>query len=159
MSAKATFSDQFAQRAWRRLFWATNFRARVERVAPLADIDASWKSYIDANADWNANIMNAIVGLSRHYGKARSEHLEGSIQELFSKLDAKLADLRYSKLVAALREGRTPSEQEKADVKRLADEVRAAWEAVNVELYVLVRCIVPPGKTSPETNPCFEPGK
>jgi hypothetical protein len=53
-SAKSRFSDELAQRAWRRFFWANIFRGRVEKVAPLADIDASWKSYIDADADWNA---------------------------------------------------------------------------------------------------------
>jgi hypothetical protein len=34
-SAKAIFSDQLAQRAWRRLFWASNFRSRVEMLRPL----------------------------------------------------------------------------------------------------------------------------
>src|SRR5258708_34060502 len=41
VSAKSAFSDQLAQRAWRRLFWASNFRASVVNEAPLADIDAS----------------------------------------------------------------------------------------------------------------------
>jgi hypothetical protein len=50
-TAKSGFSDQLAQRAWRRLFWADNFRARVINAAPIIDIDASWKAYIDADAD------------------------------------------------------------------------------------------------------------
>ncbi len=50
-SAESAFSDQLAQRAWRRLFWADNFRARAAGSAPLADIDKSWDSYIQADAD------------------------------------------------------------------------------------------------------------
>jgi hypothetical protein len=89
-TAKSTFSDQLAQRAWRRLFWADNFRVRVVNRAPISDIDASWKAYIDTDADWNANIMISIVGLERYYGANRSAQLEGKVQELFQQLDDEL---------------------------------------------------------------------
>jgi hypothetical protein len=145
-SAKAIFSDQLAQRAWRRLFWANNFRLRVQNAAPLADIDASWKSYIDADADWNANVMSAIVGLSRHYDAKRSARFEGPIQERFSKLDDELAALRNSEVVRALRDGRPPNDQERATAKILSERVKAASD--NVELYALVRCILPPREST-----------
>ena len=157
-SAKAIFSDQLAQRAWRRLFWANNFRGRVETVAPLADIDASWKAYIEADADWNANLMSAIVGLSRHYDEKRSWRLEGEVQTLFSKLDDELAALRNSEVVKALREGRKPNEQESANTKIISKRVKEASENVNVELYKLVRCIVPPkgkSESKPNENLCL----
>ena len=46
-TAKSNFSDQLARRAWLRLFWADNFRARVISRAPMSDIDSSWNAYID----------------------------------------------------------------------------------------------------------------
>jgi hypothetical protein len=126
-------------------------------VAPLADIDASWKAYIEADADWNANLMSAIVGLSRHYDEKRSEHLEVTIQDRFSKLDNLLAVLRNSEVVKALREGRTPNESEIAKGKALSGQVKEASDKVNLELYKLVRCIVPPGQrptSDTKINPC-----
>lgn len=154
-SAKSAFSDALAQRAWRRLFWANNFRARVVNAAPLADIDASWKSYIDADAEWNANLMIAIVGLDRHYDSKRSEHLEGTIQDLFSKLDEELFSLRNSSLVNSLRDGRKPNDQERNAAKALSDGAKAAYERVNAELYELVRCISPTHHTSDKKNLCL----
>lgn len=159
-SAKSAFSDALAQRAWRRLFWANNFRARVVNAAPLADIDASWKSYIDADAEWNANLMIAIVGLKFHYDSKRSEHkrsehLEGTIQDLFSKLDEELFSLRNSSLVTSLRDGRKPNDQERNAAKALSDGAKAAYERVNAELYALVRCISPPHHTSDKKNICL----
>ena len=151
-SAKSTFSDQLAQRAWRRLFWAGNFRLRVESIAPLADIDASWNSYIDADADWNANLMIAIVGLDHYYDAKRSARLEGTIQDLFSMLDDELAKLRNAEVVKALREGRRPSDQEIETAKIISGRVKAASERVNVELYALVRCIAPPGQSTSGVN-------
>jgi hypothetical protein len=107
-TAKSAFSDQLAQRAWRRMFWAKNFRARVLTLAPASDIDLSWKNYIDADADWNANLMISIVGLQNYYGKKRSEDLEYDIQNLFSHLDEKLAELRRSDVLRGLRNGVQP---------------------------------------------------
>jgi hypothetical protein len=155
-SAKSTFSDQLAERAWRRMFWANNFRARVENVAPLTDIDASWKSYIDADADWNANIMIAIVGLRRYYDEKRSARLEGPIQTLFANLDAQLASLRNSEVVRALREGRSAADPERQAAKAASGEVVDALDKVNRELYALVRCIRPPNdKSGDNKNECL----
>jgi hypothetical protein len=143
-SAKSTFSDQLSQRAWRRLFWATNFRARVENVAPLADIDESWRAYINADAEWNANIMIAIVGIERFYDAKRAESFEDTVQALFGALDEELAALRNSEVVKALRQGRQPDDQEKESARNLSQRVKAAAERVNFELYALVRCIAAP---------------
>jgi hypothetical protein len=78
-TAKSKFSDELARRAWRRLFWADNFCARVITHAPISDIEASWGAYIDSDADWNANIMISIVGLEHYYDASRSEELEEKI--------------------------------------------------------------------------------
>jgi hypothetical protein len=153
-SAKSNFSEQLAERAWRRMFWANNFRLRVANAAPLDDIDASWRAYIDADAEWNANLMIAIVGLERHYGPKRSGHLEWVIQDLFSKLDDDLARLRNSELISALRQGRKPNNKEIEAAKMLAERVRIALEKVNVELYELVRCISPARSASKKQNLC-----
>ena len=150
VSAKSAFSDQLAQCAWRRLFWASNFRARVVNEAPLADIDASWKAYIDADAEWNANLMIAIVGLDRFYDTKRSIHLEGTVQSLFAALDDELAALRNSGVIKALRESRNPSDQEKESARLLSERVKAPSEKVNFELYALARCITPPRESTPQ---------
>ena len=139
-TAKSTFSDQFAQRAWRRLFWADNFRARVINSAPMADIDASWKSYIDADADWNANIMISIVGLEHYYGAKRSQHLEGRIQALFQQLDEHLAALRRSNPMMTLRNGPQPDDTRTADAAISARLAKDVSDELKTELYVLVRC-------------------
>jgi hypothetical protein len=149
-TAKSVFSDELAQRAWRRLFWANNFRARVVNIAPLADIDASWKAYIDADAEWNANLMIAIVGLDRFYDTKRSVRLEGTVQSLFAALDDELAALRNSEVIKALRESRNPNNQEKESARLLSERVKAASEKVNIELYALVRCIKPPRDSTPQ---------
>jgi len=102
--------------------------------------------------------MSSIVGLSRHYDEKRSEHLELTIQDLFSKLDDKLAALRNFEIVKALREGRTPNESEIVRVKTLSTQVKEASDNVNSELYKLVRCIVPPSErgraSDTKSNPC-----
>jgi hypothetical protein len=152
-SAKSVFSGQLSQRAWRRLFWAANFRARVINAAPIEDIDSSWKSYVDADADWNANIMISIVGLDRYYGRKRADQLEETIQNLFVQLDDALARLRNSQMVRSIRAGRTPTDQEKAEAEGLAAQARDFAQRLNVELYVLVRCIAPKGEQSFD-SPC-----
>lgn len=150
-SAKSAFSDQLAQRAWRRLFWADNFRARVANSAPLADIDASWKSYIDADADWNANVMIAIVGIDKYYGARRSADLENNIQDLFRQLDNELATLRRSDLIKALQAGQNPTAEQTTDAKALSDRVGKTSDALKTQLYILVRCFAPGSK---DTNLC-----
>jgi hypothetical protein len=52
---------------------------RVVHSAPLADIDTSLKSWIDADNDRDANIMIVIVGVDEYYGARRCADLEGNI--------------------------------------------------------------------------------
>ena len=146
-TAKSQFSDQFAQRAWRRLFWADNFRARVMNEAPIVDIDSSWNSYIDADADWNANVMISIVGVDRYYGQARSEQLEGVILPAFLGLDDSLAALRRSAAIKAMREGKEPTAEQKGEVVVLAESVKRGTSDLRLQLYAFIRCFAP-GKTA-----------
>ena len=71
----------------------------------MSYIDSSWNAYNDSDADWNANLMNTIVGLERYYGAKRSAQTEGKIQMLFPQLDNELAALRRSDIVKELRAG------------------------------------------------------
>ena len=142
-TARSNFSDQLARRAWLRLFWADNFRARVENQAPLADIDAAWAAYISADADWNANIMISIVGLEQYYGDSRSNRLEGRIQNLFGTLDNQLAALRRSEIVKKLREGNLPTDSDVNNASLLAQQSKDTSDALRSELYILVRCFSP----------------
>jgi hypothetical protein len=161
-TAKSAFSDQLAQRALRRIFWANNFIARVENHAPSADVDASWRAYIDADADWNANIMISIVGLERFYGTKRSSNLEGPIQDDFKSLDDRLAQLRRLSTGNAAPTDNQSSVTDPPDADALAQQPKqvagARWRwclnqrftvaqqakclnrHLNSELYILVRC-------------------
>jgi hypothetical protein len=142
-SAKSAFSDQLAQRAWRRIFWADIFRTRVVNGAPIADIDTSWKAYIDADAEWNANFMISTIGLERYYDSKRSSQLEGKIQDLFSQLDTELAKLRRSELSQAIRAGNTPTPQQKSDAESLDERANDISNALKIEFYKMIRCLTP----------------
>ena len=150
-SAKSDFSDQLAQRAWRRLFWADNFSARVLHRASISDIDASWKKYIDSDADWNANIMISIVGLEQHYNVERSRMLEDEIQPLFKEPDDALGDLRKSDFLNELRSGQNidanAANAAAANVKLVKDKS----ESLHAQLYKLVRCFAQEDKTRLDT--------
>jgi hypothetical protein len=148
-TAKSVFSDQLALRAWRRLFWARNFNARVETGAPLGDVDHSWNEYINSDADWNANLMISIVGLERHYDQTRAQYLEGPVQDKFRYLDQILGTLRRSSYIKALRDGRMPSDQDITGAKATTAQVEIAIRVVNAQLYQLVRCIAPQKKDAP----------
>ena len=145
-TAKSNFSDQLARRAWLRLFWADNFRARVISRTPMSDINSSWNAYINSDADWNANLMNSIVGLERYYGASRSAQLEGKIQMLFQQLDDELAALRRSDIVKELRVGKEPDATQQADVVTLAQRAAKTTETLRTQLYALVRCFPPDNK-------------
>jgi hypothetical protein len=83
--------------------------------APMSDIDSSWNAYNDSDADWNANLMNSIVGLERYYGAKRSAQTEGKIQMLFLQLDDELAALRRSDIIKELRAGKEPDATQQAN--------------------------------------------
>jgi hypothetical protein len=152
-TAKSQFSDQFAQRAWRRLFWADNFRARVVNEAPIGDIDSSWKAYIETDADWNANVMISIVGVDRYYGQARSAQLESEILPAFARLDDNLAVLRRSAAINAIREGKELTADQRSQVAGMATSAKNASDDLKVLLYVFVRCFAP-GKN--DENQCVK---
>jgi hypothetical protein len=146
-TAKSAFSEQLAQRAWRRLFWADNFRARVVNHALTSDIDASWKAYVGSDADWNANIIISIVGIERYYGAKRSAQLENGIQGLFRQLDEQLAMLRRSDIVTKLRLGSEIGPRQDADIADLAHQIKDISDTLRVRLYGMVRCFSPNNKT------------
>jgi hypothetical protein len=140
-TAKSAFSDQLAQRAWRRLFWAQLFLRRVNGRAAISDIDGAWKSYIDADADWNANIMISIVGLQNYYGKKRSKELEHDIEKLFSKLDDHLGTIRLSDMMSDLRKGSDLKPEQIETFNNEAIRAKLDIDVLQSKLYSLVRCV------------------
>ncbi len=50
-SEKGEFSRTVTEAAWRRLFWARAFQARLERDAQQSEIDEEWRSYIAASEE------------------------------------------------------------------------------------------------------------
>ena len=138
ISAKSVFSDQFTQRAWRRLFWADNFLGRVRAQTMIQDVDDAWKHYIDADAEWNANIMISYVGLETHYDRTRRRMLEHYIQPGFQVLDMYLAAIRNGPLVNNLRTG-----EHNSRVLTPIDCASAVSRQLKAHLYVLVGCTLP----------------
>lgn len=94
---KGEFSRAFTEAAWKRLFWARAFRARVERGAPAAEIDEAWKAYISASESWATRIMVYIVTTDRFYGAEKAEELEGIVQHSFREMGNAITEVRYSK--------------------------------------------------------------
>ena len=58
-TAKSDFSDRLTRMAWRRLYLARLFAQRVVDEAPLGEIDSAWSTYINASADWNAELIDS----------------------------------------------------------------------------------------------------
>jgi hypothetical protein len=115
----------------------------VVNEAPISDIDSSWTAYIEADADWNANVMISIVGVDRYYGQARSVQLEHQILPAFTQLDDNLAALRRSAAVKAIREGRVPTADQRSEVTSMATSAKNASDDLNVLLYSFIRCFAP----------------
>ena len=113
----------------------------------MSDIDSSWNAYNDSDADWNANLMNSIVGHERYYGAKRSAQTEGKIQMLFLQLDDELAALRRSDIVKELRAGKEPDATQQADGVALAYGAAKTTETLRNQLYALARCF-PSGNKS-----------
>ena len=106
----------------------------------MSDIDSSWKAYNDSDADWNANLMNSIVGLERYYGAKRSAQTEGKIQMLFLQLDDEFAAFRCSDIVKELRAGKEPEATQQTDGVALAYGSAKTTETMRNQLYALARC-------------------
>ncbi len=49
---KGEFSRGLTEAAWRRLFWARAFSARIKQGASATEIDEAWKAYISASELW-----------------------------------------------------------------------------------------------------------
>jgi hypothetical protein len=142
-TAKASFSEQLVQRAWRRLFWARLFTSGVAHKVTIEDINDAWKHYIDADADWNANVMLSIVGLETHYDMNRSRNLEFGILPAFASLDKILAELRRSETVEHIRDGKEVTASEMEVVNRLVTCSESATWLLNEQFYMLSRCFAP----------------
>ena len=94
---KGEFSRALTEAAWKRLFWARAFRARVERGAPVAEIDEAWKAYISASEVWATRIMVFIVTTEKFYGAEKASELEGEVQTKFGEMANAVAAVRYAK--------------------------------------------------------------
>jgi len=134
-TARSNFSDNLTRMAWRRMHWGALAAKRVLDEASLADIDSAWSAYINATADWNAEVMIFIVGLDNYYGPKRRQYFEDSILPLFVKFDGALGKVRRSQMMRKLRASQVPDETEKADVQKLYEDVTSKYDALNIAMY------------------------
>jgi len=147
-TARSNFSERLTRLAWRRLYWGRLAAQRVIDEAPISDIDAGWSAYINASADWNAEVMILIVGLDRYYSKRR-EVFETTILNSFNAFDDALRRLRRSEIMRKLRGQQVPEQAERAEAVALFDNFRARYNDLNVELYDFALCFEP-SKTTKE---------
>jgi hypothetical protein len=141
-TARSNFSERLTRLAWRRLYWGRLAAQRVVDEAPIADIDSGWSAYINASADWNAEVMILIVGLERYYSKRR-EVFETKILNLFNSFDDALRGVRRSAIMRKLRASQAPDELERAEAKELFETYLNRYWDLNVALYDFALCFEP----------------
>jgi len=158
-SARSDFSERLARLAWRRLYWGRLAAQRVVDEAPIGDVDAGWSAYINAAADWNAEVMILIVGLQKHYGHERRRYFEDTILNQFDAFDDALRKMRLSGLMRKLRASQTPDELERDQARVLFARFRSRYDDLNAVLYDFALCFEP-GKGEQELcKPASHGGK
>lgn len=129
---KGEFSRQLTERAWRRLFRARLFIARVNRNAGVDWVDEAWRRYVDATEEWSSHLMIDLQLLSTYYPDTEKRYeLEGPIQNSWSQLEEALIALRYMQ----------PGDPNRS--KFLAAATARA-NTLNAELYSFVSGLEPP---------------
>lgn len=93
---KGTFSRELTECAWRRLFWARAYIARISRGASPSETSEAWKSYVSASEEWATHIMIYIVTTERFYGSDKSSELEVAVQHALDSMAQSLVELHYS---------------------------------------------------------------
>jgi hypothetical protein len=134
-TAKSNFTAGLTRMAWRRMYWGRLAARRVADEALLADIDAAWTAYINASADWNAELMIFIVGLDKYYGRKRRAYFEETILNLFHDFDGILGDVRRSRMMRKLRTSQAPDETERAEMAVLLERLRSKYGELNLAMY------------------------
>ncbi len=132
---RSNFTDNLTRMAWRRMHWGRLAAKRIQDEAPLGDIDSAWSAYINATADWNAEVMIFIIGLEKYYDLARRLYFEDSVLPLFAGFDEALGNVRRSQVMRKLRASQTPNEADRAEFDRLYMGVTSGYDALNIAMY------------------------
>jgi len=144
-TARSNFSDGLTRLAWRRMYWGRLAAQRVVDEAPLSEIDAAWSSYINASAEWNAEVMIFIVGLERYYGSQRRYDFEDRILGLFNEFDEALRGVRRSRIMTKLKASQIPGDVDRGEIENLFANVKNKHSDLNIAMYAFAH-IAMPGK-------------
>lgn len=120
---KGAFSRDFAETAWKRLYWARLFVGRLERGASQEAVDEAHKAYVLSSEAWASRIMIYIVNTERFYGADRAVELEKQVVSAMNQVSEAVSDLRYP------RPGASPNH----------GSADAAIDAANAALFRFVR--------------------
>jgi hypothetical protein len=137
-TARSDFSDRLTRMAWRRWYWGTIAARRVVDQGAIPEIDHAWANYMNATAEWNAEIMIFIVGLVSHYNEERSRYFEIKILNSFVNFDKALGSLRP--YLEKLRSSQSLDEAERSEIGKLFAKFQIQAEQLNDELYDFARC-------------------
>ena len=136
-TARSNFTDNLTRMAWRRMHWGRFAAKRVHDESPLADIDTAWAAYINASADWNAEVMIFIIGLEHHYDSPRRQYFEDKILRLLPEFDDVLGRVRRSGIMRKMRASQTPDKADRDEIEKLYGEVSLKYMALNDAMYGL----------------------
>jgi hypothetical protein len=96
-NSKGAFSRQLTELAYRRIFWASNFTARLRRQAPQEDVGLAWQRYMDTVEEWSANLVNSQQQLRNYYGDDKEREFTACIHKGFRLIHRRVVDMRYSR--------------------------------------------------------------
>jgi hypothetical protein len=68
------------------LILADIFARRIQDGAANEQINESWRAYVSALIDWNADLLINIVGLETFYNAEKSSEFETLILSMFADL-------------------------------------------------------------------------
>ncbi len=91
---RARFSRELTRAAWHRLFSMRRYVLAAKGGYAEEDREKEWSVYSTVLGEWNRDLMVNILSLEQHYGSAKRDEFEQSIQREFGRLHYCIEGLR-----------------------------------------------------------------
>jgi len=151
--AKSAFSDRLSRAAMNRMIRARFFHTAVTQKSAPADLDANWRAYVEAAADWNVQIPIFYAGLARWYSDAKLDQF-GKIHNDFRELNSIIGALRRSNFTRQLQRGNVIESTGEED--KLISGAEEKIDLLNSAILFFSFCLGPnwPMFAQIDLNPC-----